>query len=214
MGYFKRYCPIVDLCSENKNKKLLVCESRKKELKNYPVFLRDDFLKESSKYSHPILRQLTWLQKKWDLRFVYFLPFSIFDVKIAWLAFPKLKPVWRFLGSILRCEGLIFLERIRSKLAFISQMWVISWSWELLQIQKLNEELPRCIWLDVYFLCYLMVFVIICVLWIPMSPNSPSQLSFDFARRRGIWFKILHHGLLRLQCALFAVSTMIKHKIS
>ena len=152
--------------------------------------------------------------KKMRFSLCIFLPFSIFDVKIAWLAFPKLKPVWRFLGSILRCEGLIFLERIRSKLAFISQMWVISWSWELLQIQKLNEELPRCIWLDVYFLCYLMVFVIICVLWIPMSPNSPSQLSFDFARRRGIWFKILHHGLLRLQCALFAVSTMIKHKIS
>lgn len=26
------------------------------------------------------------------------MPFSIFDVKIDWLAFPKLKPVWRLLG--------------------------------------------------------------------------------------------------------------------
>ncbi len=121
---------------------------------------------------------------------------------------------WAIFHVFSKNEGLIFLERIRSKLAFISQMWVISWSWELLQILKLKEDLPRCIWLDVYFLCYLMVYVIIYVLWIPMSPNCPSQLSFDFARRVGIWFKILRRGLLRLQCALFAVSTMIKHKIS
>ena len=89
LGYFKRHCSIVDLCSENKN--------QEKRVEKLSCLFAGWFLKDSSKYENPIVHQPTCLQKKWDLRSVYFLPFSIFDVKISLVGFSQTQPV-RFLG--------------------------------------------------------------------------------------------------------------------
>ena len=101
LRYFKRYCSIVDLCSETKNKTAACLWVKKKELTNYLVYLQHDFF-ESSKYENPILHQLTWLQKNEIFALYIFCLLACLTYKLIGWHFPNSTGTEISCGSVRR----------------------------------------------------------------------------------------------------------------